>query len=53
VKQRFVEFLFKRVNEKLFYVREASDYEELTAHLNDIEEYVSVLKEIVTEVIKP
>jgi hypothetical protein len=53
MKQKFVEFLFKRVNDKLFYAREATDYEELTAHLNDIEDYVSFLKEIVTEVINP
>jgi hypothetical protein len=53
MKEKFLEFLFKRVNEKLFYARESVDYEELSAHLNDIEEYVSFLKEIVTEVIKP
>lgn len=50
---KFAEFLFNRIATKLGYITDSSSSEELTAHIDDIEDYLSALKDIFKEVITP
>lgn len=52
MKQKFAEFLFKRIGNKLEDIPNASSHEEIVAYVEDIEDYLSALKDIVIEAVK-
>jgi predicted site-specific integrase-resolvase len=53
MKERFVQFLFKRISSKMDDVSNAYDNDDLVRQVDDLEMYVNELKEIVMEVLKP
>ena len=53
MKKEFVEFLIKRMETKLGYMSDAASHDEIVSLADDVSDYLSTLKEIVIEVIKP
>lgn len=52
MKEKFAEFLLKRIGTKVGEVRDAASFEEMTIILDDIDVYLDTLKDIVIEAVK-
>lgn len=53
MKEKFAEFLIKRITNKAEYINDAATSEELTAIAEDIIEYAGALKDIIKEALLP
>jgi len=52
MKEKFAEFLFKRIKTKIGYVRDSVDEHELNYHLDDLDDYINTAHELVKDIIK-
>lgn len=46
VEQRFLQFLMRKMNEKLLDIEESGTNEEIDVHVRDLRDYMSELKEL-------